>query len=97
MHSSKALRNDQFTFARDGQPTSFAAILPDFRPGSRLGIVSRPPGGALGASVLLMAAITAFYDAARAEGCRSSATPITYTPITYVFSRWNSMGGLVSI
>jgi len=87
MHSSKALRSDQFTFTRDGQPTSFASVLPDFGPGARLGIVSRTPGGALGGSVLLMVAITAFYDAARAEG-----VPFFRYPDYFIFHLGGSIG-----
>jgi hypothetical protein len=34
----------------------------------RLGIVVHQPGGALGASVLALATITAFYDLQRARG-----------------------------
>ncbi len=87
MHSSKALRNDQFVYIRDGQAASFADILPDFGAGARLGIVSRTPGGALGASVLLLAAITAFYDAARAEG-----VPFFRYPDYFIFHLDSSVG-----
>jgi hypothetical protein len=87
MHSSKALRNDQFAYTRDGQAASFDDILPGFGPGARVGIVSRTPGGALGASVLLLAAITAFYDAARAEGA-----PFFRYPDYFIFHLDGSVG-----
>lgn len=46
--------------------------IPDLFPGfdarDRLGVVVHHPGGALGASVLVLATITAFYDLQRSRG-----------------------------
>lgn len=67
MHSSQELTSDMFTFAVAGQPASFADIFPGFDGRDRLGIVVRSPGGAVGASALLLATITAFYDLERAR------------------------------
>jgi hypothetical protein len=67
VHSSKELASEMFAFSVAGQPASFGDIFPDFDQRDRLGIVSRTPGGALGASALIMAAITAFYDLERAR------------------------------
>lgn len=67
MHSSKELNSAMFGYMVDGQPADFAAIFPDFGECDRLGIVARTPGGALGASALLLATITAFYDRERAH------------------------------
>lgn len=67
MHSSKELSSAMFAFTVAGQPASFAEVFPGFDGRDRLGIVSRSPGGALGASALILAAITAFYDLERAR------------------------------
>jgi hypothetical protein len=67
VHSSKELTSEMFAFAVAGQPARFADIFPDFDGRDRLGIVSRSPGGALGASALILATITAFYDLERAR------------------------------
>lgn len=65
MHSSKELTGAMFGYRVEGQAVDFAAIVPDFGERARVGIVARTPGGALGASALLMAAITDFYDRER--------------------------------
>ncbi|HEY8597045.1 MAG TPA: hypothetical protein VIL85_01365 [Thermomicrobiales bacterium] len=57
-----------FAFTVTGQRADFSAAFPDFGERDRLGIVSRTPGGALGASALILATITAFYDRERAGG-----------------------------
>ena len=67
MHSSTELASEMFAFTVAGRAASLAAALPDFAERDRLGIVSRTPGGALGASALILAAITAFYDRERAR------------------------------
>ena len=67
MHSSEELTSDMFAFTVSGQPADLAAVFTDFGARDRLGIVSRSPGGALGASALIMATITAFYDRERAR------------------------------
>ncbi len=67
MHSSEELTSDMFAFTVAGQPASLDAVFTDFGPRDRLGIVSRSPGGALGASALIMAAVAAFYDRERAR------------------------------
>src|SRR5262245_58347824 len=56
-----------FAFTVAGRLASFGEVFPDFDGRDRLGIVSRSPGGALGASALILAAITAFYDLERAR------------------------------
>jgi hypothetical protein len=68
MHSSKELRNDLFAITLDGLPTAIEEVLPGFDEHDRLGVVVRHPCGAVGASTLLLAAVTAFYDLQRARG-----------------------------
>lgn len=67
MHSSKELASEMFAFSVGGRAASFGDIFPDFDQRDRIGIVSRTPGGALGVSALVMAAITRFYDLERAR------------------------------
>lgn len=68
MHSSKQLSSDSFAFTLDGRPARLDDVLPGFHGQDRLGIVVRRPCGALGASTLLLAAVTGFFDARRARG-----------------------------
>src|SRR5436190_23557556 len=68
MHSSRELRGDGFAIALDDRPASIEEVLSGFDERDRLGVVVRHPCGAVGASTLLLAAITAFYDLQRAGG-----------------------------
>lgn len=68
MHSSRELTSAAFTLELDGQPVTIPELFPGFDARDRLGIVVHQPGGALGASVLTLATITAFYDLQRAHG-----------------------------
>ena len=70
MHTSTELRSDSFSIELDGRPATIADVLTDAGANGRLGIVVREPCGAVGASLLLLAAITAFYDAQRARSER---------------------------
>ena len=66
MHSSRELRSTAFEVTVDGAPAALGDVLPDFVAADRVGIVVRRPCGVVGASALLLAAITAFYDVQRA-------------------------------
>jgi hypothetical protein len=68
MHSSSELRGDSFAITLDGRPASIEQVLPGFGERDRVGVVVRHPCGAVGASTLLLAAVTAFYDVQRARG-----------------------------
>jgi hypothetical protein len=68
MHSSRELSSESFAIALDGQPACLDDVLPGFGERDRVGVVVRHPCGAVGASTLLLAAITAFYDRQRARG-----------------------------
>jgi hypothetical protein len=52
----------------DGAPSSVADVFPSFSALDRAGFVVRRPCGLVGASALVMAAVTAFYDVQRASG-----------------------------
>lgn len=68
MHSSAELRSDAFAITLNGEPAGIEQVLPGFGERDRVGVVVRDPCGAIGASTLLLAAITAFYDLQRARG-----------------------------
>ena len=67
MHTSTKLRSDSFAIELGGRPATIAELLPGDDAGGRLGVVVREPFGAVGASNLVLAAVTAFYDAQRAR------------------------------
>jgi hypothetical protein len=68
MHTSKELRRDSFAIELHGESASIDDVLIGFGGHDRLGLVVRDPCGAVGASNLLLAAVTAFYDRQRARG-----------------------------
>ncbi|MFZ0388580.1 MAG: hypothetical protein WAL22_23155, partial [Solirubrobacteraceae bacterium] len=67
MHTSTDLGSDSFSIELDGRQATITDLLAGASAHGRLGIVVGEPGGAVGASLLLLAAITAFYDAQRAR------------------------------
>jgi hypothetical protein len=75
MHTSRALSSGDFTICADGRPATVDDLLPDFNEHSRLGIVVTQTGGAAGASTLILAAVTAFYDRLRATEADFFAYP----------------------
>ena len=69
MHSSGALRSDMFRIELDGRPVaSFADLCPGFTAQDRLGVIVQQPLEAVRSSSLILAAVTAFYDAQRKLG-----------------------------
>jgi hypothetical protein len=68
VHSSRELRSSAFAVSVHGADTTLAAVFPDFVAADRVGVVVRRPCGVVGASALLMCAVTAFYDVQRARG-----------------------------
>jgi hypothetical protein len=67
MHTSTELRSESFAIEVDGRAATIEDVLPGGGVAGRLGIVVRRPFGAVGASNLLLAAVTSFYDAQRAR------------------------------
>jgi hypothetical protein len=65
MHTAKELASADFVIQAAGKPASLKDIFPAFSDRDRLGAVVRGPCGATGASALILAAITAFYDVQR--------------------------------
>jgi hypothetical protein len=67
MHTSTRLRSESFAIEVDGRAATIGEVLPGDAAAGRLGIVVHEPLGAVGASQLLLAAVTAFYDGQRAR------------------------------
>jgi hypothetical protein len=68
VHSSEELTSASFTVQLDGHQVTIPELFGGFDARDRLGVVVHQPGGAVGASVLILATITAFYDLQRARG-----------------------------
>ena len=68
MHSSRELRSSSFEVRVDGRPARLEDVFEGFAEQDRLGVVMSRPCGAVGASALITATITAFYDFHRARG-----------------------------
>jgi hypothetical protein len=68
MHSSRELRGSLFELRADGRPARLEDVFEGFGQQDRLGVVMSRPCGAVGASALITATITAFYDFHRARG-----------------------------
>jgi hypothetical protein len=65
VHSSRELASSAFRIEVGGAPATMHDVLPGFSDADRIGVVLRRPCGAIGASGLLLGAITAFYDIQR--------------------------------
>jgi hypothetical protein len=65
MHTAATLRRGTFAITVGGRPAALEDVFPGFSAADRLGIVVDGPCGALGASSLLLAAVTGFYDEQR--------------------------------
>ena len=65
MHTTEDLTSSSFVVTAHGQTITVPELFPGFDERDRLGIVVRSPCGAVGASALILAAITAFYDIQR--------------------------------
>ena len=68
MHSSRELRSSLFEIALGARPAPLEELFEGFGEHDRLGVVVGSPCGAVGASALITATITAFYDIQRARG-----------------------------
>jgi hypothetical protein len=68
MHSSRELRSSSFEIKVGGRTVRLVELFEGFGEHDRLGVVIRRPCGGVGASALITATITAFYDLHRARG-----------------------------
>lgn len=62
MHTINMMSYEDFDFEINGKRVLLEDIFPGFNERDRIGVVVRQAGGGLGASALLMAALTRFYD-----------------------------------
>jgi hypothetical protein len=67
MHSSRDLSSSGFSIQVGGRDGGLDGVFERFSERDRLGVVLRHPCGAVGASTLILAAITAFYDIQRSR------------------------------
>jgi hypothetical protein len=67
MHSSRELTSSAFGVTLEGETATVLDVLPGFAAADRVGVVVRRPCGVVGASALLLAAVTGFYDVQRAH------------------------------
>jgi hypothetical protein len=67
MHTARELSSPDFSIRVEGRAGAIDDVFPDFAERDRLGVVVRHPCGATGASTLILAAVTAFYDVQRAK------------------------------
>lgn len=68
MHSARELRSEAFEITVAGREARLTDLFEGFGEHDRLGVIVGRPGGGLGASALITATITAFYDVQRARG-----------------------------
>jgi hypothetical protein len=68
MHSSQDLSSSMFEIAAEGRRVRLEELFEGFGEQDRLGVVVNRPCGAVGASALISATVTAFYDIQRARG-----------------------------
>jgi hypothetical protein len=68
VHSAKELRSSAFQIEVAGRAAGVTDLFHGFDEHDRLGVIIGRPGGGLGASALITATITAFYDLQRARG-----------------------------
>jgi len=68
MHTAEELRSSLFRIAVDGRDIALTELFGGFDGRDRLGVVVHSPHGAVGASALITATVSAFYDIQRARG-----------------------------
>lgn len=68
MHTSQTLTRDTFTVAIDGSRATVEDLLPGFDRHDRIGVVVGRPHGVVGASLLVLAGVFAFYELQRERG-----------------------------
>ena len=87
MHTSRELSADSFAITVDGRAAALDAVLPGFGERDRVGVVVRRPLGGAGASLLVLAAVTGFYDEQRRRG-----EPFFIYPDYFVFHAGRPLG-----
>jgi len=86
VHTAKQLNAALFDIRINGQPATLESLLPNWHRFDRFGIVVTQPLGSLGASLLIQAAITAFYDLRRSHSNAAAVYPEIY--LLHVGGHW---------
>ncbi|HWT22309.1 MAG TPA: hypothetical protein VN213_02265, partial [Solirubrobacteraceae bacterium] len=87
MHTTKELSAASFAISVDGRPAALGDLFPGFGERDRVGVVVRRPLGGAGASLLVLAAVTGFYDFQRERG-----EPFFIYPDYFVFHAGRPFG-----
>ena len=87
MHTSRELSAASFAITVDGRAADLDAVLPGFTERDRVGVVVRRPLGGAGASLLVLAAVTGFYEEQRRRG-----EPFFIYPDYFVFHAGRPLG-----
>jgi hypothetical protein len=90
MHTARQLDVSMIAVEIDGQVAGRDALLPGWHPYDRLGVVVHDPFGAVGASLLVQLAITAFYDERLSRRNSASQYPEIY--LFHVGGRYGNHG-----
>jgi hypothetical protein len=88
MHTAEALRAEDFEITIDGARGSIETVLAGFTDADRLGVIVPSEYAGSGASTLILAAVTGFYDHLRAGGTSFFAYPDYFT--FHVGRHWGS-------
>ncbi|MFF7441628.1 hypothetical protein [Streptomyces sp. NPDC008122] len=78
MHTAAQLRPSSFQYLIGGENADLTGLFPRWTPDDRFGILIDRPLGALGASLLIQAAIAAFYDVRPERRGEAPAYPEIY-------------------
>lgn len=84
MHTVETLSYEDFDFEMNGHVARLEDVLPDFNEKDRIGVVVRHPGGGMGVSGLIMAAVTRFYDFYR-EHLGDESSKLRIYPEFFIF------------
>jgi hypothetical protein len=87
VHTSEELTAASFAITVDGRAADLDAVLPGFTERDRVGVVVRRPLGGAGASLLVLAAVTGFYEEQRRRG-----EPFFIYPDYFVFHAGRALG-----
>jgi hypothetical protein len=92
MHTASALSDDSFSITVGGREASVFDLFPGFDAHDRVGVVVTTPHGALGASLLYLAAVHAFYELQRGTSDRFWIYPDFY--FFHIGARYGHHGSL---
>lgn len=78
MHLATQVNESMFELTLAGSPTTRAHVLPGWGESGRLGVILREPFGSIGASLLILLAVTAFYDVRKTRRTEEPQYPEIY-------------------